>query len=68
MMNRGFAPVLKCNMPVIQKSGSDGFIVHHSTFNISSGGHREGEIPDPIPNSEVKTLVADGTSLKRLGE
>lgn len=36
--------------------------------NTFSGGHREGEIPDPIPNSEVKTLVADGTSLKRLGE
>jgi hypothetical protein len=35
---------------------------------ISSGGHREGETPDPIPNSAVKTLVADGTRLKRRGE
>ena len=25
-----------------------------------SGGNREGEIPDPIPNSEVKPLIADG--------
>jgi hypothetical protein len=37
-------------------------------LQIFSGDHREGEIPDPIPNSEVKTLVADGTSRKRLGE
>ena len=35
---------------------------------IFSGGHREGETPDPIPNSAVKTLVADGTSHKRLEE
>jgi hypothetical protein len=33
-----------------------------------SGGHREREIPDPIPNSEVKPFVADGTNLKRLEE
>ena len=37
-------------------------------FEQLSGDHREGEIPDPIPNSEVKTLVADGTNLKRLEE
>jgi hypothetical protein len=32
------------------------------------GGHREGETPDPIPNSEVKPLVANGTALKSAGE
>jgi hypothetical protein len=32
------------------------------------GGYREREIPDPIPNSEVKPLVADGTILKSMGE
>ena len=33
-----------------------------------SGGHREGEIPDPIPNSEVKPLIADGTVRKSMVE
>ena len=33
-----------------------------------SGDHREGEIPDPIPNSEVKPLIADGTTHKSVGE
>ena len=32
------------------------------------GGNREGEIPDPIPNSEVKTLIADGTIHKSMEE
>jgi hypothetical protein len=27
----------------------------------NSGGFREGEIPVPIPNTEVKTLIANGT-------
>jgi hypothetical protein len=26
------------------------------------GGHSEREPPDPIPNSEVKTLSADGSA------
>jgi len=26
------------------------------------GGYSEGETPDPIPNSAVKTLSADGTA------
>ena len=26
------------------------------------GGHSEGATPDPIPNSAVKTLSADGTA------
>ena len=32
---------------------------------IFSGDHREGDTPDPIPNSAVKPLVADGTCHKR---
>ena len=32
------------------------------------GGNREGEIPDPIPNSEVKPFIADGTAHKSVGE
>ena len=35
---------------------------------IFLGGNREGEIPDPIPNSEVKPLIADGTAHKSVGE
>ncbi len=33
-----------------------------------SGDHREGDTPDPFPNSEVKPLVADGTMRKSMGE
>ena len=32
------------------------------------GDHGEGEIPDPIPNSEVKTFIADGTIRKSMEE
>ncbi len=32
------------------------------------GGNREGEIPDPIPNSEVKPFLADGTVRKSMEE
>ncbi len=32
------------------------------------GGHGEGQTPDPIPNSDVKTLCADGTSSQGAGE
>jgi hypothetical protein len=42
------------------------FIVYELTS--FPGGHREGEIPDPIPNSEVKPLFADGTVHKSTGE
>ena len=28
---------------------------------VLAGDHTEGETPDPIPNSEVKPLRADGT-------
>src|SRR5467141_1451721 len=31
------------------------------TSNSLPGGHSEWEPPDPIPNSEVKTLCADGS-------
>ena len=33
-----------------------------------SGDNREGEIPDSISNSEVKSLIADGTIRKSMGE
>jgi hypothetical protein len=32
------------------------------------GGIGEGEIPEPIPNSEVKPFIADGTARKSAGE
>jgi hypothetical protein len=32
------------------------------------GGNGEGEIPDSIPNSEVKPFIADGTARKSVGE
>ena len=35
---------------------------------IFIGGYREGGIPDPIPNSEVKSFIADGTAHKSVGE
>lgn len=37
-------------------------------YTILFGGIREGEIPDPIPNSEVKPFIADGTAHKSVGE
>src|SRR6201992_4336422 len=33
----------------------------HDGTNSLPGGHSEREPPDPIPNSEVKTLCADGS-------
>ena len=39
-----------------------------TTSRFSLGGNREGEIPDPIPNSEVKPFLADGTVLKSMEE
>ena len=32
------------------------------------GGHSEGPAPDPIPNSAVKTLRANGTASQDVGE
>ena len=32
------------------------------------GGHSEGATPDPIPNSVVKTLSADGTASQGVEE
>ena len=32
------------------------------------GGSSEGPAPDPIPNSAVKTLSADGTASQDVGE
>ena len=49
------------------------FYLVNTNFNFdnqdfSLGGNREGEIPDPIPNSEVKPFIADGTVLKSMEE
>ena len=41
-------------------------LIHLPSFLL--GGIREREIPDPIPNSEVKPLIADGTTHKSVGE
>jgi hypothetical protein len=44
-------------------------VTRKKNFNhLSLGGNREREIPDPIPNSEVKPLIADGTAHKSVGE
>lgn len=32
------------------------------------GGNREGGTPEPIPNSEVKPFIADGTAHKSVEE
>ena len=41
-------------------------MIHLPKFML--GGYREVEIPDPIPNSEVKRLIADGTAHKSVEE
>ncbi len=40
----------------------------YTTTEIFSGGTREGDLPDPIPNSEVKPFLADGTARKSVEE
>ena len=37
-------------------------------LQILLGGIREGEIPDPISNSEVKPFIANGTAHKSVEE
>ena len=44
------------------------FMSDSDLYDFSLGGYREGEIPDPIPNSEVKPFIADGTLRKSRGE
>ena len=45
---------------------------YFTSLNLSEcflpGGYREGEIPDPIPNSVVKPFIADGTVRKSMVE
>ena len=45
-------------------------MVFESRFSLNrfSGGHSEKAIPDPIPNSVVKLLCADGTARFSLWE
>ena len=38
------------------------------TASLRPGGHGEGPPPDPIPNSAVKPLRADGTASQDVGE
>jgi hypothetical protein len=44
------------------------FLSSEQGFLILLGDIGEGEIPDPIPNSEVKLFIADGTAHKSAGE
>ena len=37
-------------------------------YRFFLGGYREGEIPVPIPNTEVKPFIADGTTHKSVEE
>jgi hypothetical protein len=50
--------LVKANMKLIRNFQSQ----------ILLGGNGEEEIPDPIPNSEVKLLIADGTIHKSMEE
>jgi hypothetical protein len=44
-------------------------VVRHPTSVLRRpGGHSEEPIPDPIPNSAVKVLCADGTKSQGLEE
>ena len=43
-------------------SGEDILIGHVISVLRWPGGHGEGPTPDPIPNSVVKPLSADGTA------
>ena len=47
---------------------NDSDLIRLSFFQVLLGDFREGEIPDPIPNSEVKPFIADGTAHKSVGE
>lgn len=53
-----------------KKSLQASFYIRDLIFicKILLGGIGEGEIPDPIPNSEVKPFIADGTTHKSVGE
>lgn len=39
-----------------------------SVREILLGGYGEGGTPEPIPNSEVKPFIADGTAHKSVGD
>lgn len=39
-----------------------------SIFDFLLGDIGEGGTPEPIPNSEVKPFIADGTAHKSVGE
>ena len=39
-----------------------GHVALPETFDCFPGGHREDETPVPIPNTEVKGLIGEGTA------
>ena len=53
-----FAPGVRVASPRAKRSDGRSFIAHPKV----SGGDIEEVTPDPIPNSEVKLLGADGTA------
>ena len=52
------APGIRVASPRARRSDARGYIAHPKV----SGGDIEEVTPDPIPNSEVKLLGADGTA------
>lgn len=42
--------------------------VFYKTSKFILGGNREKETPEPIPNSEVKLFIANGTVHESTGE
>ena len=70
-LRRGFG-----KLELFERFNTYGFITHPILSPLErvrvrlffSGDYREGETPLPIPNREVKLLIADGTTTARLWE
>jgi hypothetical protein len=60
----------RVSQEILEKASSVDLCKGRDSFakTVLLGGIREREIPDPIPNSEVKPLIADGTAHKSAGE
>jgi hypothetical protein len=52
--------------PAVTTRGKDSLL--HSSVLRRPGGYSEEPLPDPIPNSAVKVLCADGTKPQGLEE
>jgi hypothetical protein len=62
---------VNANLPRIKRVKNDLqelFFISENLDYLFPGGLRKGEIPDPIPNSEVKPFIADGTAHKSVEE